>query len=239
MIENYIRRHKLHGDKKSYLLTEKEAVTASSFKISNEWKILKSQFSKKELNFFFKRYNEITSQFKEVTATEKIQIIDVISFIILKNRVLAVMKQNKFDIVRLNKQIKDFYIKHQGEDLTDAQLEYIAKLEEILAGAKASQSAKVAEIQKLSLEERALLKDLKATRDQRLEKVEAASKDFMGLIKALEEREFREQEGRQLELVKKATENEAQKLRDEIQYSDGEFDSPILDSKTVLNSEKE
>lgn len=230
----------MFGDKKSHFFSQPNAVNGSSFKISSEWQILKSQFDKKELSFFFKKYNKFVAQFdNQVTASEEMQIIDLLRFQILMNRVMRLMKQNKFDIARINKQIKDFHFQHKGQDLTDAELDYIARLEELLAGAKASQSAKIAELTKLNLEARALTKDLKATRDQRLEKVEAASKDFMGLIKALEEREFREQEGRQLELVKKATDNESKKLREEIKYSDGEWDSPILDEKTVLNLGKE
>lgn len=232
VIENFKKRLAKHGTKQGNFFAKTEGVRQHVFKMSGEWQILKTQFDKKELNFFYRKYNKFVSQFNnEVTASEEIQIINLLRFEILINRIMKLIKQNKHDIVRLNASIRDFRIKYQGEDLTEAQMEYLIKTEELLAGAKAGQSAKITELTKLHGEHRVLMKDLKATRDQRLEKVEAASKDFMGLIKAMEERDFREQEGRQLELVKKATSNEAKKLREEIQYPDGEWDAPILDEK--------
>lgn len=206
--------------------------------MSSEWKVLKKQFDKQELSFFIKKYNKFIAQFRNnVLPSEETQIVHLLKFEILMNRCMQSMKQNKNDISRISKQIGAFNEKTAGRDLTDNEMLFLQNLEERLAGAKAGQSAKSSEYVKLEEKHISLMRELKATRDQRLEKIDEATKDFMGLIKALEEREFRDTEGRQLELVKIAVEKEEKKLLSPCVFPDGNVDCPILSSQNILEEE--
>jgi len=78
-----------------------------------------------------------------------------------------------------------------------------------------------------------LMMSLKGTRDQRIKEIEKKTVSYVDLIKKLQEKEFREKEGRQLALFKKAVKQQEDELSDYHTYVDGELDLPILDSKSA------
>ena len=241
VINNFLVRYdKRNGNQDVSFGLPKDAVAKNTFKSSSEWKVLKKQFDKSELQFFLKKYNKFIAQFRgNVLPSEETQIIHLLKFEILMNRCMQSMKQNKNDIRRISGQIAAFNEKHGDSDLSDTQMLFLQNLEERLAGAKAGQSAKSSEYVKLEEKHISLMRELKATRDQRLEKIDEATKDFMGLIKALEETEFRETEGRQLELIKKAVIKEEQKLLSPVVFPNGEVDCPILNSESNIFKKEE
>lgn len=240
VIKNFLKKRHVTKETAPLLGLPKDNLSLVKFTKSPEWSVLQYQLDKKELLFFLKKFNKFTSQFGEdVTATEETQVTQLIKFEILMNRVLRAMKSTKTDIIRISRAISAFNKANEGKDLSDTQLDYITKMEDRLAGAKAAQSAKSSEYVKLQQEHNSLMKALKATRDQRLEKIESATKDFMGLIKALEDSEFRDTEGRQLELVKKAVALEEQKLMSPIVYPDGNVDIPLLCAKSNFDKKVE
>lgn len=241
VINNYLIRYdKRNGSADISFGLPKDALPVNTFKSSAEWRVLKKQFDKSELAFFLKKYNKFITQFRgNVLPSEETQIVHLLKFEILMNRCMQSMKGNKNDISRISKQIRDFNEKTRDTDLSDPQMLFLQNLEERLAGAKAGQSAKSSEYVKLEEKHISLMRELKATRDQRLEKIDEATKDFMGLIKALEESEFRETEGRQLELIKKAVNKEETKLLSPVVFPNGEVDCPILSSESKIFKKEE
>jgi hypothetical protein len=55
----------------------------------------------------------------------------------------------------------------------------------------------------------------------------------LGLIKKLQQREVQEHEGRQMELMRMATDKEYDRLGSLHEYEDGAWDRPILSPETV------
>jgi hypothetical protein len=93
--------------------------------------------------------------------------------------------------------------------------------------------AKTNEYVALQKQHESILKNLKATREQRVKNAEARRKSWVDMIKALEEKEFREKEGTELALMQKAITKEKNRLSEYHQYSPDVVDRPILNHETV------
>lgn len=79
-----------------------------------------------------------------------------------------------------------------------------------------------------------MYKDLKATREQRIEKLENNKQTLSSLVnKILRDPDFYEQEGKALEKMRMAMEQEKERLSDYHTYADGGVDIPFLTPDTV------
>jgi hypothetical protein len=75
---------------------------------------------------------------------------------------------------------------------------------------------------------------LKATREQRIEKLESDRQTLTSLVnKILRDPDFYEQEGKALERMRLAMEQEKERLSDYHKYDDGTLDQPFLTPETV------
>ena len=80
---------------------------------------------------------------------------------------------------------------------------------------------------------------LNVTRRQREEKGKVGAETFFMLCKEFENRAVRQKEGRKAELLRMAAENNEKKLRESVQYMDGEIAPQLLDLKTIELMEKQ
>ena len=79
-----------------------------------------------------------------------------------------------------------------------------------------------------------MYKDLKATREQRIEKLENNKQTLASLVnKILRDPDFYEQEGKALEKMRMAMEQEKERLSDYHEYADGTVDQPFLTPETI------
>jgi len=93
------------------------------------------------------------------------------------------------------------------------------------------------EYTKLLNEQQKISKDLKATREQRIKRIEDGKSSWTGLIRMLEDEEIREKEGREMEILALATDKIKDKLYDYHNYADNTVDRPFLTPDTVENDE--
>ena len=89
------------------------------------------------------------------------------------------------------------------------------------------------EYTKLLNEQQKISKDLKATREQRIKRIEDGKSSWTGLIRMLEDEETREKEGRQMEIISMATEKYKQQLSNYHSFQDNTIDKPLLTPDTV------
>ena len=89
------------------------------------------------------------------------------------------------------------------------------------------------EYTKLLNEQQKISKDLKATREQRIKRIEDGKSSWIGLIRMLEDEEIREKEGREMEIMNMSVEQQINKLSEYHEYQDGEVDTPLLTPETV------
>jgi hypothetical protein len=208
---------------------------------SELWKRLRQELSQEELGFFDEEYVKMMSQFKgDVLPTEESQIFDAIKLEILKSRNLVERRKSREDIRRLEEQ-RDVFLRGFSSlaDMTGADRDRALSYETSIQAAKAADQSRTAEYDKLQQRKDAIMKTMKATRDQRFKEVESAKESILGLFKKLQLREEQAKESRAAVLMDMATKREYERLSAAHVYEDGKEDRPVLNAETVqLQGEK-
>ena len=193
------------------------------------WKEIKTQLSIEELKSFEARWLALNQQFQDILPTDQMQMKDLITLEILVNRVLTEKHSVVSTISRLEKQLK----REEEKSIEFQDTNLMLNIETQLNAAMASQNARTTEHMKLQEKKDAKFKDLKATRDQRFKQLEDSRKSFFDLMKILDEKDSREKEGRQLELMKLSAQQKKDDLAEYTEYDDGTVDRPLLNPDTV------
>lgn len=142
------------------------------------------------------------------------------------------MKERKRHIAeteRLQKKVDEEY--NKPEDQRD--IPKLANLETQLSFARNSIASYTNEYTKLLNEQQKISKDLKATREQRIKRIEDGKSSWVGLIRMLEDELVREKEGKEMEILSLATEKAKQKLYEIHQYQDNKLDNPVLSPESL------
>lgn len=229
-IERYIKENKL-------LLANKEehdSYEILKLKLHSKpfWQEILRQFDEDsgELKYFEDTWIGLIKQFREdVLPAEELQIKQFITIDILINRSMKERKRHITETEKLQKLVDKEYEK--PEDQRD--IPKLANLETQLSFARNSIASYTNEYTKLLNEQQKISKDLKATREQRIKRIEDGKSSWVGLIRMLEDEEIREQEGRQMEIIKLATEKAKDKLAEYHNYQDSSVDIPFLTPETV------
>ena len=195
------------------------------------WKELKLQFSEDELELFLYHWKQIVAQFrKDVLATEELLIVDTIKLEVLMNRALREQQQSMNTVREIEAEIDK-----EREKISDRQdKELIFSMERQVASLRAAKEALSREFKDLQTKKSGMYKDLKATREQRIQKLENNKSTMAGLIeKILRDPDFFEEQGKYIEKMRMAMEQEKERLTDYHQYEDGAVDQPFLTPDTV------
>jgi hypothetical protein len=196
------------------------------------WNEIVRQFDEPtgELEYFENTWIGLVKQFREdVLPAEELQIKQFITIDILINRSMKERKRHIRETERLQKEVEDEY--KLPEDARDIQK--LANLETQLSFARNSIANYTNEYTKLLNEQQKISKDLKATREQRIKRIEDGKSSWVGLIRMLEDEEIREKEGREMEIMNMATQKTKKGLRELYQYADENVDYPLLNCDTM------
>src|SRR5207245_985168 len=138
-------------------------------KSSRAWQQLRSEFEDEEVAYIEEQYVAYMTQFRDdVHASENTQIILAIKYEVLMSRNLKAKKEAGKDLERLVEIRTDFLDGLGGrapEGESDQQ--FMLSLESQVNAAKAAMQSASKEFNELEARHQALMKDLKATRDQR------------------------------------------------------------------------
>lgn len=197
------------------------------------WNDLKKQFSADELELLLYHWKQIITQFrKDVLHTEEQQILDTIKMEVLMNR--ALIEQNE----TLN-QIKGLERELEVEESKPAAVrdkEYYFALQRQIASLRAAKESLGKEYKELQTKKSALLKEIKGTRDQRILKLEGNKQTFSGLIsRLLSDPDFFASQGREMELMRLASNGAKKQLYKMHEFCNNEVDRPLLTPESVLN----
>jgi hypothetical protein len=196
------------------------------------WSEIKRQFDADtgELEYFENTWIGLIKQFREdVLPAEELQIKQFITIDILINRSMKERKRHIAETEKLQRQVDKEYEK--SEDQRD--IPKLANLETQLSFARNSIANYTNEYTKLLNEQQKISKDLKATREQRIKRIEDGKSSWIGLIRMLEDEEIREKEGREMEILSLATEKYKNKLSEYHSFQDNTLDKPFLTPETV------
>jgi len=183
------------------------------------WRQLRDELDEEELLYFEEKYAQYMTQFREdVLVTEETQIFLVIKLEIMMHRNSKAKKNANQD----------------PSEMSESDRDYVMGIETQIQACKSAESARSTEFIKLEEKHQALLKDLKATRDQRVSRVESSRETFLGTIKRLQQEDEREFTGRHMELLRNAADRENARLGSAHTFEDGIEDLPVLNADTIL-----
>jgi hypothetical protein len=198
------------------------------------WLEIKKQFDEDtgELKYFEDTWISLIKQFREdVLPAEELQIKQFITIDILINRSMKERKRHIAETEKLQKLVDKEYEKPENQ----RDIPKLANLETQLSFARNSIANYTNEYTKLLNEQQKISKDLKATREQRIKRIEDGKSSWVGLIRMLEDEETREREGKEMEILAMATDKVRTKLTEYHSYQDGEVDQPLLTPENVNN----
>lgn len=223
-VKRYISENNLLSDPEEKIVyqTLKDKLHSKTF-----WSEITRQFDENtgELEYFENTWVGLIKQFREdVLPAEELQIKQFITIDILINRSMKERKRHIAETEKLQKQVDKEYEK--PEDQRD--IPKLANLETQLSFARNSIANYTNEYTKLLNEQQKISKDLKATREQRIKRIEDGKSSWVGLIRMLEDEQIREREGREMEILSMAANHAKQELQKYHNYQDNTVDVPLL-----------
>lgn len=228
-IERFVTENNLSFDQEENKTDEvlKIKLHAKTF-----WQEITRQFDEDsgELTYFENTWIGLIKQFREdVLPAEELQIKQFITIDILINRSMKERKRHIQETERLQREVDQEY--KLPEDQRD--IPRIANLETQLNFARNSIASYTNEYTKLLSEQQKISKDLKATREQRIKRIEDGKSSWVGLIRMLEDELIREKEGKEMSILAMATARAKEKLYENHEYEDGMVDQPFLTPDSV------
>jgi hypothetical protein len=195
------------------------------------WSELKQQFTDEELDLFQYHWARIISQFQDdVIPTEELQVVDLIKLELLMNRALKGNKENIEQIRALEALIN---IERQ-RDPDQADKEMLFNMERQVASLKASQESLNRDYRELQTKKSSMLKEMKATREQRVKRFEDSKSSFAGWMTYLiTNPSVTQSYGIEMEKMRMAMNKERDRLSQYHKYNDDTVDQPFLTPETV------
>ncbi len=202
---------------------------------SSRYKELQHLFTPEELERYVRKWSSYTVQFRaDVMATEETQIDQLVQYEILIDRNLSDRQWANNELHRLEKVLNK--LEDESEEIRS--IDRIFKVEAQLGSIRGSQPNRTTEFIKLQEKHASILKDLKATRVQRIRDVESSKHNFMDWVKMMMDKEYQEREARNMELVRIAAQQEYKKLGEYHEFMDETVDRMIINEDTVMWGDK-
>jgi hypothetical protein len=230
----FIRRKIVEGkiENPSWLIDEDPEKQAEyELTIRPYWSELQKQFTEEELQLFKYHWARVISQFRDdVMPTEEMQVVDLIKLELLMNRSLEGNKQNITDISRLEGMLE--LERSNSKEVQDVDLMF--NMERQIASYKASQESLNKDYRELQTKKNSMLKEMKATREQRVKRLEDSKHNFTSWLTHLATNpEITKEYGITMEKMRMAMEKEKERLSSFHKYTDGLVDQPFLTPETV------
>ena len=200
------------------------------------WRNLKAQFNLHELELFeYLWVKMMMEQFRQdLLPAEELQVKQLLTLEILINRSIEDRQTQIKEVGKIHKELDKEY-KKKPDARNDAMVEF---LESKLAYARSSVSNNTTEHTKLLDKTEKIQKDLKATRDQRVKRIDDSKTSWGGLIKVLDDEQYRKRMGHEAELMNVAKGKVLDELSEWHEYGTNtdytELDIPILNEDTVM-----
>lgn len=203
---------------------------------SPEWRQLSLEFNADELGMFAHGYANYLAQFtrqQDVLATERTQIMLVVKLEILMHRILKDRQESQSDAAKVKMVLEELYSKVRSGKSIKEDHATIRVLEEKLVALEMSKKSFAVEYNHNMEKHKDIMRELKATRDQRLKSIENSKVSFIDLLKSLQDDDFRIKEGRYAELMKQASAEALKRLGQGHRFMDGKLERPVTCAETV------
>lgn len=235
-LQEFIKRKVANGDfmPPEWLATDDEETATYNLISRPYWNELQQQFTNDELELFKYHWVRVISQFKDdVIPTEEIQVVDLIKMDILMNRALKGNKDNLEQISVLERLITA----ERQRDPDQIDRDELFNMERQVASLKASQESLNKDYRELQSKKNSMLKDMRATREQRVKRIEDSKTNFTSWVAHLiENPDIAMSYGVEMEKMRLAMEKEKERLSQFHKYTDDMVDQPFLTPETVRDS---
>lgn len=233
VVENYLATLAPEAQARS-IDGERAIKMGDSLRLRPEWKQFEQQFTPEELEYFeYKFVQFMTDQFADIYPTEEMQLFHVITLDILAQRALKEQKFIMSEMARIERLIQEeeeLLDEEEGQGEEDRLRGLKGEYDKYRASMKLMAQRNESYLMRQSV----MLRELKGTRDQRIKVLEGSQHSFLGYLRYLQDEEFREKVGRDMELMRVATEKQQEKLSAPHEYVDGVVDYPLLTPELVM-----
>lgn len=237
-VRNYVNHNNLRIKSILDMATDGEvelAVLLKSLRQKSYYQSIKKQLSEEELKYFEERWVETVKQFElNIKPTEEIQLKQAIILDIAIDRVQIEKQHNADEIERLNVLInEELRLPKESRDMYR-----IERLVEEINYCRGAIKDSMKTYRELITEYKNIQIQLKASRSQRMEKIEEGSKNWSNYLKLLDDEEFRRLANNDADAMRMAKHNARMKLYEFVEFDDGTVDLPILNSDSTALIEK-
>ena len=193
----------------------------------SKWKY----FTEDELKLFQYHWARIISQFKDdVIPTEELQVVDLIKLELLMNRALKHNKENLEQVTALEALIAE----ERQRDPDQVDRDVLFNMERQVASLKASTESLNKDYRELQTKKNSMLKEMKATREQRVKRLEDSKQNFVSWLAYLVSNpDVANKYGEEMEKMRMAMNKERERLAKFHKYTDEMVDQPFLTPDTV------
>jgi hypothetical protein len=234
-VRNYIEKEL---NVKTTLATGAKPIIKQGYSVREEefWPILKTQFSEDELGMFEYYWDNINSQFDhDILPTEKLQVIDVIRYEILMSRNL----KQAHDFTKTMSNLQYQLEQEKKQEFIDQNRDLIIKIETQITAMGMGQIQLTKEVRELQEKKEKILTSLRATRGDRIKRIENKKENFFSwLEQIIENPEKRKEMGIAMEKMRLSIIDETIRLTAYHKYINGEIDRPLLTAETVIEDDE-
>lgn len=196
------------------------------FRKSTAWKQLQKEFDEEEQAYFIEQYGRLMVQFRDdILPSEESQIFKAIKYEILMHRNLAEKARIREEFRKVNAELRALIENQEDEDLISARRYQLNSLADI-------EAKKTEELLAIDSKLQKVMESLKATREQRVSRIESSKQSFLALVRAIQEEAERDRTGKHIELMRRAYESEKLRLSSEHDFGDM-VDRPLLNADSI------
>lgn len=212
--------------------TEREAFFKDTLENSKYYDNLKKQFTTDELDYYLEEWGALCLQFEDIVNTDKRQIDEYIKTGIIGNRILRNIRETEDEIESL---IEETELLSKVKDLDedeDAQARYDLICNMVMRFSSQVQGM-VNDYGKNQDARSKLLESLNTRRKDRVNQIKKSGTSFFDLIQAMDEPEYRDDQGYYLELMKLAKDGLKHDWREPALFPDGTKDAVLIDENSI------
>jgi len=218
-VENFVKR-------KVRLQVSEEESAVFDLKERPYWYEITQQFAQSELDLFVYHWSRIVSQFRDdVTPTEELQVVDLIKLELLMNRCLKMNRSGMEQIELLERLV----LIERHQDISQQDRELIMNSERQISSLRASQESMNRDYRDMQVKKNGMLKEMRATREQRVKKLEDSKENFKDwILYLIKNPEIIKEYGVDMEKMRLAMNKERERLSQPHEFTDGFVDQPFL-----------
>jgi len=195
------------------------------------YRTLQNKYTAEELEMFEVIYVDLAMQLgvEDLKATELRQLYGYIDLEVREHRLSQQARHLFEQIERGQRELDEALGRKKNADVNRK----VGDLKAELQGLRQQNKLLEGQMDAIAVSKRAELKALKATRDQRIDKIDNTKINFPELLKNLQNEEYRRSEAEMNQMAIVSAQKEKDRLARPIKYADGIIDRPLLTPETV------